>query len=156
MRKAALWLAAAGSIAYLGALGIHAAHSAPFPTWPCSQCRGGWVDAMTGMCPDRPSCKIKVSTEVGKVTEPAPTAWKLRVTIFNKDGSPKDIMVMVNPDHTPWLWLSLDACNAFMDTDEYKKSLPPLADYLVAQGYDLDDGLTFTCVPAQPTLPLVQ
>jgi hypothetical protein len=25
--------------------------------WPCSQCRNGWVDAMTGMCPPRPSCK---------------------------------------------------------------------------------------------------
>jgi len=28
--------------------------------WPCSQCTGGWVDAMTGMCPYRPRCKTKV------------------------------------------------------------------------------------------------
>ena len=25
-------------------------------TWPCSQCKGGWIDAMTGMCPPRPEC----------------------------------------------------------------------------------------------------
>lgn len=30
----------------------------PWHYWPCSKCTGGWVDAMTGMCPYRPYCKI--------------------------------------------------------------------------------------------------
>ena len=36
------------------------AKNKPWPWWPCSQCRGGWVDAMTGMCPYRPQCKTEV------------------------------------------------------------------------------------------------
>jgi hypothetical protein len=34
--------------------------------WPCSQCTNGWVDRMTGMCPYRPYCKIRVRNQRGE------------------------------------------------------------------------------------------
>ena len=118
MRKAALWLVAAGSIAYLGALGLHAAHGEEY---------------------------------VGKVTEPAPTAWKLRVTISTKEGSPLDTMVMILPDRSPRLWPDRATCEAFMQTDEYESTLPALAQSLIEQGYKAaDTAVTMQCVPQLP------
>ena len=128
MRKAALWLVAAGSIAYLGALGLHAAHSEDGGT----------------------SLRMAEAT-VGKVTEPAPTAWKLRVTISTKEGSPLDTMVMILPDHSPRLWPDRATCEAFMQTDEYESTLPALAQSLIEQGYKAaDTAVTMQCVPQLP------
>lgn len=60
----ATWLAAIIILILLDAVASSQAKDmhvdpAHWPKWPCSQCTGGWVDKMTGMCPYRPSCKIR-------------------------------------------------------------------------------------------------
>ena len=39
------------------------AKNKPWKPWPCAQCTGGWIDAMTGMCPYRPRCKAGAANE---------------------------------------------------------------------------------------------
>ena len=84
----------------------------------------------------------------GNVTEPAPE-WKLRVTIETDAGAPVGMLVMVDPvTHDTRTWPSKEACVDFQTTDEFKNSLPGLAQHLIADGNDPNHTtVTFNCVP---------
>ena len=84
----------------------------------------------------------------GDVTSPPPD-WKIRVTVSDP-GSGKEIdrLVLINPDQTPRLWPTKDDCVAFQDSDEFKATIPMLADFIKQQGWD-NDAVTVECVPQQ-------
>jgi hypothetical protein len=72
--------------------------------------------------------------------EPGPQ-WKLTVTVTDTEGKPVNKL-----RYTGRTWDTRDYCQKFVATDDFSKSLPPLVNFMIQQGYEAYT-VDFACEP---------
>ena len=135
-----IWLLGMGLFVGLATLQVHNAHGAAL------------VDAQVGNSDAGTDRHEGVGGHRAPVVIPGEETqdWKLRVTVETDTGTPIDVLVMTVPgtQGQTRTWPSKEACVDFQTTDEFKNSLPGLAQHLIADGNDPNHTtVTFNCVP---------
>ena len=103
-------LAFAGFLALAVVLAAHGLHATPF---------------------------LMAASETGDVTAPAPQ-WKLSIYVTSPNGVLDNILTLIDtPGHARLFDTEAD-CVAFQSTDEFKDTLPALAEYIKDHGWEKD------------------